>query len=78
MKAETTELSYDIDKFMLAVGKNLYSLRKDQNKDLVVAAVMKISTQRLDKIECGELDCDLLLFFDLCAHYNVSPTSVFP
>jgi transcriptional regulator with XRE-family HTH domain len=79
MKTKTIELSYDVDKFMLAVGRNLYSLRIGQSKDLeAVADAMKISVQRLDKIECGELDYELPLFFDLCAFYNVSPASVFP
>lgn len=79
MKHKTPKIKYNSHKFLMALGKNLYSLRIGKKKDLAtVAAAMQITPRLLDQIEKGEHDCDLILFFDLCEYYGVKPGQVFP
>jgi DNA-binding XRE family transcriptional regulator len=79
MKRKDFKSTYASQKFLLALGKNLSSLRISQKKDLAtVAAALEITPKLLEKIEKGEHDCDLLLFFDLCEYYQVKATHVFP
>lgn len=79
MKHKAGKTKYNAQKFLMALGKNLYSLRIGQKKDLdTVALAMQIKPKLLEQIEKGEHDCDLILFFDLCAHYGVKPGDVFP
>jgi DNA-binding XRE family transcriptional regulator len=79
MKRKTHQPKYNAHKFLMALGKNLNSLRVGQRKDLnTVAAAMEITPKLLDQIEKGEHDCDLILFFDLCEYYGVKAREVFP
>jgi hypothetical protein len=79
MKRKITRPKYNAHKFLMALGKNLYSLRIGQKKDLdTVASALRITPQLLDEIEKGNHDCDLILFFDLCEYYGVKAGEVFP
>jgi hypothetical protein len=79
MKRKAPKSKYNAHKFLMALGKNLYSLRIGQKKDLqVVAAAMQITPDLLERIEKGEHDCDLILLFDLCEYYGVKTGTVFP
>jgi hypothetical protein len=79
MKRKITQPKYNAHKFLVALGKNLYSMRIGQKKDLhTVAAAVQITPELLDQIEKGQHDCDLILFINLCEYYGVKAGEMFP
>lgn len=65
-------------RFLKAVGLQLQSLRKAQNKTSEsVAQSVNLSPESLLSIENGEYDLPLDLLIKLCEVYNISPYDFF-
>lgn len=60
-------------RFLKAVGARFRSLRKKQKKEIDnVAKAIGISSRLLQRIEDGEYDMYVDMFFELCDYYDVA------